>query len=409
MDATNSQVVDALIRPTFKGLKNAGIKYVKIDQLRHYLYDNLHNNLEWCRQKGIGPDEVMRAYLRVAREELGNDTFILSCWGVLPEAIGLTDACRIGGDGYGPVTLQQYNSWNGIVWRNDPDHCDVSPNKKSRDIGNVKDTETRSAEEKESIIRPALASIAGAMLMLSDKPEVYEDDNRIYGLRRSSPVLFSVPGQLYDFDSQKTDWLKNNKRIDITSGKSPSPIDGDQFGKVCPYWLNEFNTSFENWTVLHRLNWSEKNNKALEPVTIKFSDLGLDASKEYIVYEFWNDKMLGVLKDEIKLDTLNTYGLESFAIREKLNHPQLVSTNRHLSQGAAEIEKLLWTGTALQGRSRIVAEDEYVITIYLPEGFDVKSATINEEEVKVIQDGNILKVSYMPEQTASVRWNVDFY
>lgn len=406
MDATNPEVVEALIRPTFKGLKNAGIEYVKIDQLRHYLYDNLHNNLEWCKKRGVSPDEILRAYLRIAREELGDETFILSCWGVLPESIGLADACRIGGDGYGPVTMQQYNSWNGIVWRNDPDHCDISPNKKARETGNVKQTEKREAVDNESIIRPALASIAGAMLMLSDKPEIYEDDKRLYGVRRSSPVLFSVPGQLYDFEPAKTDWLKTNKRTDITTGKRPSPIDGDQFGEVCPYWLNEFNMPFENWHVLHRLNWEKK--KSLKPVTIQFADLGLDASKEYLVYEFWGEKMLGIIKNEIELGKLEAYGLESLAIREKLDRPQLVSTNRHLSQGAAEIEKMIWMDKALQGRSRMVVDDEYVLTIYVPDGYKLSSASINDEEAKISQNGNILKVSYTPKQTASVRWNIRF-
>ena len=408
LDATNPEVVEALIRPVFKGLKNAGIEYVKIDQLRHYLYDNLHNNLEWCRERGVSPDELLRAYLQVAREELGDDTFILSCWGVLPESIGLADACRIGGDGYGPVTLQQYNSWNGIVWRNDPDHCDVSPNKKGKDIGNVKDLEAREALERETIIRPALASIAGAMLMLSDKPEVYEDDSRIYGLRRSSPVLFSVPGQLYDFDPGKTDWLTNNKRTDITTGKHPSPIDGDQFGEVCTYWLNEFNTGFENWNVFHRLNWSERNQKSLEPVVLKFADLGLDSSKEYLVYEFWNDKMYGVLKGDFALGELEPYGLESLAIREKLDRPQLVSTNRHLSQGAAEIEKLLWDENSLKGRSRVVMGDEYVITIYVPEDYLLQSAVINGQQARTEQNGEVLKVSYRPAKTLSVQWEISF-
>ncbi len=408
MDATNEETVEALIRPTFKGLKNAGVKYVKIDQLRHFLYDCLHNNLEWCQRKGIGPDDVIRAYLRVAREELGDDTFILSCWGVLPEAIGLADACRIGGDGYGPVTMQQYNSWNGIVWRNDPDHCDVSPNKKAKDIGNVKDLEARQAVDKEAIIRPALASIAGASLMLSDKPEVYKDDRNLHGLRRSAPVLFSVPGQLYDFDPAKTDWLKNNERTAIASGKRPAPIDGDQFGYVCPYWLNEFNTAYENWYVLHRLNWSQEEKSPLQATSIKFADLGLDPSKEYLVYEFWSDTMLGVLKDEIKLGKLEAFGLESLAIREKLERPQLISTNRHLSQGAAEIEMMRWDANTIKGRSNVIVDDKYVLTLHVPNGYSLETASVNGQKAEIVQNGNVLKVSYLPDATASVSWEVSF-
>ena len=408
IDATNQEAVDALIRPIFKGIKNAGVEYVKIDQLRHYLYDLLHNNLKWCEEKNIGPDELLRAYLRIAREELGDDTFILACWGVLPETIGIADACRIGGDGYGPVTMQQYNSWNGIVWRNDPDHCDVSPIKKGRGVGNVKMTESRQAIPKESIIRPALASIAGAMLILSDKPEVYENDQNLYGLRRSSPVLFTVPGQLYDFDPQKTNWLKEHQRTEINTGKRPSPIDGDQMGEVSHFWLNEFNMSFENWNVLHRLNWSKKKKSSLPTTNIMFADLGLDPAKEYLVYEFWTHTFLGVLKNELKLGKLGAYGIESFAIREKLNRPQLVSTNRHISQGAAELEKLIWEDNTIKGRSKMIVEDNYTITVFVPENYQLKSAWVDGKEVKATQEDHLLRMSYLPKQTASLSWKISF-
>ncbi len=104
-DVVGEAACDALVRPIYKGLSDAGVEYVKIDQLRHMLYDNLHNNTAWCRKKGIRPDDVFRAYLRAARQELGKDVFILSCWGVLPESVGLADACRIGGE------------WSGITRR----------------------------------------------------------------------------------------------------------------------------------------------------------------------------------------------------------------------------------------------------------------------------------------------------
>jgi len=408
LDATNPEVVEALIRPTFRGLKNAGVQYVKIDQLRHYLYDNLHNNLEWCKRKGITPAELIRAYMQVARDELGEDSFVLSCWGVLTEVIGIADGCRIGGDGYGPITMQQYNSWNGIVWRNDPDHCDVFPNKKAIDVGNVKNTEKRNAVHKETILRPALASIAGAMLMLSDKPEVYENDQNLIGLRRSSPVLFSVPGQLYDFDERKTDWLKKHKRTEIKTGKFPSSMDGDQFGKVCSFWLNEFNKNNENWNVLHRINWPQGKKEKLKPTTVKFTDLGLDASKEYIVFEFWKEKLLGVMKDEIHLGELEYQGLESLAIREKLERPQLISTNRHLSQGAAEIEMIRWEENHLKGRSHVIVDDEYVITLYVPNNYKFHSATVNGVSAKIIRKGHLLRIAYLPLETSSLSWDISF-
>lgn len=408
MDAAKEEVAESLIRPVFRGLKNAGVEYVKIDQLRHFLYDCVHNQPEWCEKNGITPADLLRAYLKIAREELGEDTFILSCWGVLPESIGLADACRIGGDGYGPVTMQQYNSWNGIVWRNDPDHCDILPTKVSQGQGNITRVSEVTSVKSETIIRPALASIAGAMLMLSDKPEVYADDANLYGLRRSSPVLFSVPGQLYDFDPQKTDWLKNHPRTEIVSGANPAPCDADQFGEVCPFWLNEFNTGYENWSVLHRLNWAKDPKTSLPAVTVSLADLGLDPEKEYLVYEFWKNKMAGVVKKEFVLPALEANGIESWSFREKLDRPQLISTNRHLSQGAAEIEMMVWDNHTLHGRSRVVMNDEYVLTVYVPAHFTVKEVMVNGMPVPSESEQNMLKVKYLPSQTASIEWSISF-
>lgn len=406
MDATVREAANRLVRPTYRGFANAGFRYVKIDQLRHLLYDNLHHNIAHAAKKGHGPEDIFRAYLAAAREELGRETFILSCWGVLPESVGLADACRIGGDGYGPVTMQQYNSWNGIVWRNDPDHCDIRPHRIPAELGNVRKTKTAATTTNDTIIRPALASIAGCMLMLSDKPEVYQDEKNLTGIRRSSPVLFSVPGQLYDFDSSKTDILKTTERTAITSGSGKSPIDGDQHGEVCPWWLNEFNLPFDQWNVLHRLNWSDDEAGAQR---VRFQDIGLDAESEYIVFEFWTDSVLGVFQGSFEASPIGPKGLHSYAIREKSERPQLISTNRHLSQGAAELETLAWQNNfTLAGRSRVVDGDRYVLTLNVPNEFAILSATFDGQAAEITRDGTTARIAFLPPATDSVGWSIHF-
>jgi hypothetical protein len=402
IDASNPQALDTLVRPTYRGLKQAGMVYVKIDQLRHYLYDNLNNNLDYCRSRNTTPAEILRDYLSTARQELGPGPFILACWGVLPETVGLADACRIGGDGYGPVTMQQYNSWNGIVWRNDPDHCDVYPRFKPDDASYVKAT---TAAPTDTIIRPALASIAGCTLILSDKPAVYRDNANLEGLRRAAPVLFSVPGQLYDFDDSKTRTLVTLPRTDITSGARPSPIDANQFGPVCRWWLNEFNRPFEHWNVLHRLNWSPNPDGQ---TTLKFADIGLDGTKTYLVYEFWSHTFLGAFRGGVPLPAIKSMGLDSFAIREQLDHPQIVSTSRHLSQGGSDLIAVGWKAGALSGRSRVVADDRYQLVLHVPPDFDLRSATVGGQPADVARDGELVRVTVRPATTGEVGWNIAF-
>lgn len=118
--------------------------------------------------------------------------------------------------------------------------------------------------------------------------------------------------------------------------------------------------------------------------------------------------MLGVLRDRITLGRLEPMGLQSLAIRNRLDRPQLLSTNRHLSQGAAEIEAMRWEDDTLRGRSKVIVDDRYVITIYVPAGYRVASATVDDRPARVEQKGNLLKVSYHPEATASVTWSITF-
>jgi alpha-galactosidase len=406
MDATVPEVANRLIRPTYRGLHQAGFRYVKIDQLRHLLYDNLHHNTAYARAHGTKPAEIFRAYLSAAREELGEETFLLACWGVLPEAVGLADGCRIGGDGYGPVTLQQYNSWNGIVWRNDPDHCDILPRRKPAEEGNVRKTDAVTASHNDTIIRPALASIAGGLLMLSDKPEVYADERNLLGIRRASPVLFSVPGQLYDFDPAKTEVLQKGMREEITNGSKKAPTDGDQHGVVSPWWLNEFNLGFTNWNVLHHLNWASD---AIPAQRVSFQDLGLEPDQEYLVFEFWTDRFLGSFKTSFEVPPLGPMGLHSFALRPKTSRPQLLSTNRHLSQGAADLDIVVWEDAfTLTGKSRVVDGDRYVLTLHLPEGFAIKSASFGDTAAEVACTGEIARIAFLPSETGTDNWRILF-
>lgn len=405
INAKNKEAAEVLIRPSFRGWKQAGMQYLKIDQLRHYVFDNMNNHLDFFRNKGYSPDDVFRRYLRIAREELGPQTFILSCWGVLPQSVGLADACRIGGDGYGPVTMQQYNSWNGIVWINDPDHCDILPDYKPATTGDVKEVTATSSELSETKLRPALASIAGCMLMLSDKPAVYANDANLEGVKRASPVLFSVPGQLYDYDEVKSKRLPGLDLSTLRSGTDPTIIDADQFGTVCPWWLNEINRPFEHWNVLSRMNWTKE---TMPSATVAFADLGLDSNKTYLVFEFWDKQFIGSATRTFTASALSPNTIHTYAIRESANHPQVISTNRHLTQGGYDLQNVSWKQPVLSGESEVVAGDPYEIYVHLPEGYGIRQAIAGRTHLQVTVKERYAILRFVPVTTRRIPWKIIF-
>ena len=404
LDANNAAALDAIVKPTYQGLKKLGFKYVKVDSLRHLLYDAYDHAQPALAKENATPASTLRKYLECVRKSVGSDTYVLACWGVLPEAIGLADGCRLGGDGFGPATLQQYNSWNGIVWRNDPDHCDLMP--RWKDVAG-KGEEALASARKDSILRPALASMAGAMLMLSDTAEVYADARNLEGAKRALPVLFSVPGQLYDFDPRKTDALLTGKRTEILAGANPSPIDADQQGTLAPWWLQEIDKPHEHWNVLARFDTA---GKGLAESDVRFEDLGLDPSPEYLVYEFWSRRLVPVARSGFRAPAGEPGATQVFAMREKQDHPQLLSTSRHISQGGVEIMELTWnTGTlALGGVSKLIAGDPYELTLHVPPGWKPLEARIGVTEVAPKVEGELVRIALTPALSEPLFWTVSF-
>lgn len=398
LDGSNDAALDAVVRPTQQGFKALGFTYVKVDSLRHLLYDSYHHALPYLAQEGTDPAQAFRSYLRAAREGMQPGAFLLACWGVLPEAIGLADGCRLGTDGFGPACLQQYNSWNGIVWRNDPDHCDVLPKWRELQDGVLSERAAAMAR-RDAVLRPSLVSIGGGVLMLSDRAEVYGGD--VEGLKRTAPVLFSVPGQLYDFDPQKSDRLASMARTDILTGSGPSPVDADQGGAVCPWWLLEVEQAGERWDVLAHFAAGDQD---LPAQRVEFRDLGI--GDERLVYEFWSQRCLGLCRGGFVAEALPAHGTQVFALRRPLPHPQILSTSRHITQGGVDLLNVAWDGERLAGRSRVVGGDRYELVLHVPAGFTAQGARMDGKACEVTQDGEVARVAITPQGNGDIDWDV---
>ncbi len=383
-DGLNPDAMEAIVRPLYRAFAAQGWNYVKIDTLRHLLYDAIDPCRAYFERKGQSGDAAFRRVLEIAREELGSKTYILACWGVITEAIGLVDGCRLGGDGFGPATLQQFNSWNNVVWRNDPDHVDIAP-------------------EGEEILRPVLISMAGAQMLLSDTAEFYQDDARLEGVKRTSPVLFTWPGQLYDYEPIISDNIRNGLRNQ--GGSDAGPRDAVQSGPICPWWLLEIQRPFETWNVLARLRWD-----ALEETEVQFADLGLDTACDYIIHEFWSENTLGIFHNHFTAAAQQAKETCVYAIRQLQNRPQIVSTNRHITQGGVDLRETAWDDTALclSGESDVVAQDPYRITLRVPPGFELLRAETGGQSAQISGTGEYRTLSIIPERTGSLTWAAHF-
>jgi len=430
----NEAALAGLIRPTYKGLREQGWDYVKIDGEGNLMAWGYSEYPEYFKKHGRTPGEALRRLNQAACEELGDDTFVLGCWSVRPELVGLADGCRLGRDGFGPAEFQYFNSWNGVVWRNDPDHCDVLPLwVKSRTLpwymecvdkkpAGPKPNAVVGPNVSDTIVRPCGVSMASGMLMLSDKMEVYEDDKNLEGIKRAAPVLFSVPGQLYDYNPIESDRVRLNTRDNLERLpeprlhlRHPQLNHAPQYGKQPTWWMLEIDRPFEHWSVLARFNWRklalhwDREDRPAEKV--RFEDLGLSDRKDYLVYEFWSRRFLGKRRGSFTAPAQKPdNGLQVFAIREAREHPWVISTSRHISQGGVSLSGVQWDAGAktLSGSSGVVVGDPYVLTVHLPDGFRLERADMGAGKAEVARQNETATVRIVPAATGTIPWKLRF-
>ncbi len=377
LDASNREALNNVVRPIFKGFREQGWEYFKVDGLRHLRYEGYNAHRDYFDRKKISLIDAYRSYARTVREEIGRERFMLGCWGIRPELVGIIDGCRIGDDGFSYAGLAQYNSFNNIVWRNDPDHIELN---------------------EDAYRSTMVTSLTGSLLMLTDKPAVYRT-SIIEPAKRAAPVLFTRPGQLYDVDPSRSE---NLYRVSAeVSGSGPRPFDAGYIPQ-CHLYSLEINRPFGSWCLLGRTGGDLSE--------IRFADLGLPTDREYLVFEFWTKSLKGTFVDGFDPGRIHPkYNCQLFCIRERQNHPQLVATNRHISCGGYELRDLSWKSNALSGRSDIVGGDSYVIYVLEPAGFTYQNTECSGAKVTgTIKRGLLREVTLRADTSTTVEWKIKY-
>ncbi len=378
MDGANPATMNDLVLPVYRALKAQGWGYFKVDALRHLRYEGYNSHASHYAGRGTDRTRVFRSFVQQIRDVIGRDAFLLASWGPRPELAGIVDATRLGDDGFGYGGFAQFNSFNNVVWRNDPDHIELRQPDRYR--------------------ATTLTSLTGSVMMLTDPPEVYRTD-RAEAAKRAAPVLFTRPGQLYDVDASRSSLLHEAGRQ--TSGAGPRPFDADQ-RLVVPLYQLDIARSFEQWTVLARVGGDDP--------SIALSDLGLASATDYVGFEFWTKRALGVVRDTLRVGAVDpTFQVQVICLRERVAHPQLLATNRHVSCGGVDLVDVSWSGRALSGTSELVAGDAYELYLTEPAGFGAPSVQVEGAQVldNARNDG-VRTVRVLAPAGGRVRWRIAY-
>lgn len=344
MNGANPATMRDLVLPVYRTLKTQGWSYFKVDALRHLRYEGYNSHADFFAARRLDRVAVYRSFVQQIRSVIGRESFLLASWGPRPELAGIIDATRLGNDGFGYGGFAQFNSFNNVVWRNDPDHIEIA--------------------RADGFRAATITSLTGSLLMLTDRPEVYRTD-RVEAARRTAPVLFTVPGQVYDVDPTRSSRLAmtNNE----VSGSGPRPFEADQRLQQTLYQL-DVARPFERWTVLARTTGA--------PESIRFTDLGLNPATTWLAFDFWAKGFVGAFRDSLVTGPVDPeFQVQVLCLREKQPHPQLLATNRHVSCGGVDLVTMQWNGDALSGTSRTVSGDDYELYLTEPDGWTAESVT----------------------------------
>ncbi|MEE1013600.1 MAG: hypothetical protein U0L92_04735 [Clostridia bacterium] len=366
-DFSNPHYLNEYLPAAVENVHQWGYEAVKYDTLPIAItqHEKYHENMY---DSSMTSKEAFRGMVKKTRELLGENMYMLSCAGSTNAEIlwasDIFDAARIGDDIFDweeylknciDKVLMFYPLHN-IQLYNDPDNV-------------VLREEFNTFEQAKS--RVSLVSLLGLPMTFGDEFSALSED-RINLIKRSLPVL-----DIHPVDLCKAAFDKRNFLINLN-------IDKD----------------YETYQVTGVFNMTgEKTSRTLS----LSADFHLDEGS-YLVYDFYHDTFLGEVSDFVCLEFL-PYECRILSLRPCSGIPQVISTSRHITQGAAEIQQMQFKENKLTLTSHLVANDRYTVSVFVPEGYRMKEACGFESHAL---EKNILRLTVLPKETGEYHFSVQF-
>ncbi len=138
--------------------------------------------------------------------------------------------------------------------------------------------------------------------------------------------------------------------------------------------------------------------------------LELDPAATYEVYDFWNDRYVGRIAGNAALaQHLRKGESRVFSLCRAAEQPLFLSDNRHILQGVVETRNLEWKDGCLSGMSDLVAEEDFVLTVKLPDGKHY-TAQLDAEgcscQVQWNRFDQIIRAVLVSRENRTVRWQL---
>ena len=356
----------------FSTMHGWGYEYFKIDG-QPIVVEEYDKHSEFMAVPGGAADSLYRITLDIVRDAIGNESYLLGCWGLPVEGAGIMDGSRTGGDvvlgwdGFFTAldpTMESYWQHN-IVWYTDPD---VMLLRQPLTIEQAR-------------VWATLQGLTGQALMSSDRLTDLSAE-RVDMMRKVYPATDIRPLDLFPSEARKRIWdLKVNhlgRQYDVTGLFN--------FDEAKPVTMN--------------LNWKE---------------LGIETDAPVHVFDYWNSEYMGAWETGTALEIMPA-SVRVLTLVPDNGKIQLVSTSRHITQGWVDLRELRSDeqGTVISGVSTLPAGNEYKLHFACPRGkyFRVKTATAvagkKKLDVQASSHQGWAEVSFTAPVSGDISWSVSF-
>jgi len=395
LDMTHPEVQSYLHDIVKRIVHEWGYTYLKLDGLwtglatgmlyvnDKYREDNLGNAVfHDPKQTNV---EAYRKGLKIVREAAGEKTYILGCnvsqnMRTFGASIGLVDAMRVGPDNDFQWFLRgEYRLLAGVrtgtrnyfmhrrVWHNDPDPVYVRA----------------SVPTEHARLICSWAALAGQLTVASENLQKLPPD-RLDMLRRIMPA--------HQATARPVDFFEE---------------------PLARIWLVTDTKTKVRRDVVGLFNWDD----ADYIFNYSLKRAGLDAAS-YVAFDFWENRLVEAVREKFTFK-LPPQTCRVLALRPEAEHPQLLSTSRHVTQGMIDVVEEQWDAktASLSGVSRVVANDRYELRIVLPVAGSLTVGPVNvskdDQEAGVTisaaaPEGRLLRVVINAPTSRAVAWHVDF-
>ncbi len=357
------------IRDTFARLSAEGVSYYKIDFIAACGGEHFAQH-DPAVTRGWG---VLRRAMEAIREGAGQEAWIRYCQTPPLLSIGLADSAYGGNDtldaGLGgriDVLRTNARSLAAGYWINDRlyhrEVCDMSVRMQ--------------APVEEVRMRLALMALAGCSISFSDEFQ-YLPLSRIRMMQQALPP--GVPAM---------------KPLDLLQRQIPS------------IWRLHCKTPADEWDAVGLFNFEDRP----EERTIELSRLGLAPGTAAVAFEFWEEKLLGIVQDRLTV-AMQPQTSRIVLLRRVAGRPQLVGTNMHVLGGWHEVKKLAWDEKTLvlAGRYARAPGLEGKAFFYVPSGYQPHfEFPLNAASARLTNVGGGLWMQEIEFTGAEVDWSIPF-